>query len=367
MPAYTEFFESVVAEPGNKVVITFTEALPNTESQLYALYVLPKHIWEAMADPTMAELPLEMSVGSGPFRLVEYVKGQYIRLRANPDHYSGAPKIGGIEFRIYPDISALITAISEKEVDLIASLPVDAVTALDGVSGVQVVAGPPVSANVSDIIMNQIAPENCPLDAGGLCTGHPALQDRNVRLAMAHAVDKQRLIDEIMLGLADPGMTLIPKGLGSFYNSSIKDYEYDLEKANEILDDAGYIDSNQDGVREMPDGSRDLTFRLQWPDSNQYARSEAELLRLMWAQIGIDVVMEQVDCTRLQKRLQCHSSVAFQHRALTVIYEATPIMQVAEVESVVRHIGPQRFLPESRRNAELRSHLHHNARAHMFD
>lgn len=302
MPAYTEFFESVVAEPDNKVVITFTEALPNTESQLYSLYVLPKHIWEAMQDPTESELPLESSVGSGPFQLVEYVKGQSIKLRANPDHYSGAPKIGGIEFRIYPDISALITAISDKEVDLITSLPVDAVTALDGVSGVQVVAGPPVAPNVSDIIMNQIAPENCPLDAGGMCTGHPALQDRNVRLAMAHAVDKQRLIDEIMLGLADPGMTLIPTGLGSFYNSSMKDYEYDLEKANEILDDAGYMDSNQNGVREMPDGSRDLTFRLQWPDSNQYARTEAELLRLMWAQIGIDIVMEQVDSDLLTER-----------------------------------------------------------------
>ena len=228
MPAYTEFFESVVADPANNVVITFTEALPNTESQLYGLYVLPKHIWEAMPDPTESELSLESSVGSGPFQLVEYVKGQSIRLRANPDHYSGAPKIGGIEFRIYTDISALITAISEKEVDLIASLPVDAVTALDGVSGVQVVAGPPVAPNVSDIIMNQIAPEDCPLDVGGMCTGHPALQNRNVRLAMAHAVDKHRLIDQLMLGLADPGMTLLPTGLGSFYNSSIKDYELSL-------------------------------------------------------------------------------------------------------------------------------------------
>jgi peptide/nickel transport system substrate-binding protein len=320
MPAYTEFFESVVAEPDNNVVITFTETLPNTESQLYGLYVLPKHIWEAMQDPTVSELPLESSVGSGPFQLVEYVKGQFIRLQANPNHYSGAPKIGGIEFRIYTDISALITAISEKEVDLIASLPLDAVTALDGVSGVQVVAAPPVAPSVSDIIMNQIAPENCPLDAGGMCTGHPALQDRNVRLAMAHAVDKQRLIDEIMLGLADPGMTLIPTGLGSFYNSSIKDYEYDLEQANKLLDDAGYMDSNQNGVREMPDGSRDLTFRLQWPDSNQYARTEAELLRLMWAQIGIDVVMEQVDSDLLTERC----CPAFDYDVLLWEWESDP-------------------------------------------
>jgi peptide/nickel transport system substrate-binding protein len=302
MPGYTEFFESVVAQPGNKAVITLTVAIPNMESQLYSLYVLPKHIWQALEDPTASDLPLEKSVGSGPFRLVEYAQGQYIKLDANPKYYKGAPKIGGVEFRIYTDVSSLITAITEKEVDLITSLPVDAVTALNGAAGVQVVAGPPVAPNVSDIIINQITPENCPLDAGGLCTGHPALQDRSVRLAMAHAVDKQRLIDEVMLGLADPGLTLIPKGLGSFYNSSMKDYEYDLEKANEILDEAGYLDSNEDGVRQMPDGSRELSFRLQWPDSNQYARTEAELLKLMWAQIGIDVVMEQVNSDLLTER-----------------------------------------------------------------
>jgi peptide/nickel transport system substrate-binding protein len=280
-------------------VITLTEAIPNMESQLYSLYVLPKHIWETIDDPT-ADIEISQAVGSGPFQLVEYVPGQFIRLQANPKHYGGAPKIGGVEFRIYSDRSSLITGIADSEVDLITSLPVEAVSALDGLSGVQVVAGPPVAPNVSDIIFNQISAENCP--EGGLCTGHPALRDRNVRLAMAHATDKQKLIDEVMLGLADPGLTLIPKGLGSFYNSTVKDYEYNIEQANSILDEAGYLDLNDNGIREMPDGSRELVFRLQWPDSNQYARNEAELLKIMWAQIGIDVVMEQVNSDLLTEK-----------------------------------------------------------------
>jgi peptide/nickel transport system substrate-binding protein len=169
-------------------------------------------------------------------------------------------------------------------------------------SGVQVVAGPPVAASVSDIIFNQIDPENCPVEAGGICTGHPALQDRNVRLAMAHAVDKQKLIDEVVLGLADPGLTLVPQGLGTFYNSAIRDYEYDVARANQILDRAGYEDTNGDGVREMPDGSRDLTFRLEWPDDILYARTEADLLKIMWSQIGVAVLMLPVDSTALTER-----------------------------------------------------------------
>lgn len=302
MPTYTAYFESVEARPENQVVITLTEAIPNMESQLYGLYVLPKHIWEAMQDPTATELAVEQLVGSGPFELVEYVKGQYLRLEANPRHFRAAPKIDGVEFRIYDSVSSLITAIAAKEVDMIVNLPVEAVAAVNGLSGVQVVAGPPASPSVADIIINQMPVERCPTDAGGLCTGHPALQDRNVRLALAHAVDKQRLIDEVMLGLADPGLTLIPRALGTFYNSSIKDYEYELDRATQILEDAGYLDTNGDGVREMPDGSRDLSFRLQWPASNQYARAEAELLKVMWAQIGIDVVMEQVDSDVLTQR-----------------------------------------------------------------
>ncbi|HEX5838070.1 MAG TPA: ABC transporter substrate-binding protein [Anaerolineales bacterium] len=302
MPGYTTYFESVEATPENEVVITLTEAIPNMESQLYALYVLPKHIWENIEDPATLDLPIGQSVGSGPFKLVEYVPGQFIRLESRRGHYLYSPTIGGVEFRIYTDISSMIQDFSNKQLDVISSLPVDAVSALEGMSGVQVVAGPPVAPSVSDIIFNQVDPESCPVDAGGLCTGHPALRDRNVRLAMAHAIDKQTLIDEVMLGLADPGLTLIPKGLGSFFNSSIRDYDYDVSRANRILDEAGYTDTDGDGVREMPDGSRDLTFRLEWPDDILYARDEAELLKIMWGQIGIAVIMLPVNPGELTAR-----------------------------------------------------------------
>ncbi len=302
LPGYTAYFESVQASSGNQVVVTLTEAIPNMESQLFALYILPKHIWEDVENLTALDIPLNQSVGSGPFRLAEYVPGQYIRLESRRGHFSYFPKISGVEFRIYPDVSSMIQALANKEIDVITELPVDGVSALDGLSGIQVVAGPPVAPNVSDIILNQVDPQLCPLESGGLCTGHPALRDRNVRLAMAHALDKQALIDGVMLGLADPGLTLIPKGLGSFYNSSIKDYEYNVEKANQILDEAGYRDASGDGIREMPDGSRDLTFRMEWPDDMIYARDEAELLKLMWGQIGIHVIMQAVDADQLTAR-----------------------------------------------------------------
>jgi len=302
LPAYTTYFESVKATPDNEVVIILTEAIPNMESQLFGLYVLPKHIWENVQDPTALDIPLEQSIGSGSFKLTEYIPGQLVRLESIQSHYYYRPHVAAVEFLIYSDISSMVQALQNKEIDVIADLPVSAVSALNDLSDVRVVAGPPAAPNVSDIIFNQVSPEKCPIDSGGVCLGHPALRDRNVRLAMAHAVDKQRLVDEVLLGLADPGMTLIPKGLGAFYNSSIKDYEYDVAKANQILDDAGYLDTDLDGIREMPDGGQALTFRLEWPEDIAYAEAEADLLRIMWSQIGIDVQLRSVNSDDLTAR-----------------------------------------------------------------
>lgn len=294
LPAYTTYFDSVKATTKNEVVITLTEPIPNMESQLFGLYVLPRHIWQNIADPLAKDLSLEQTVGSGPFKISNYIPGQLIRLESTQTHYFYHPRVAAVEFLIYADTSSMIQALQNKEIDVMADVPVSAVRALSDLSGVRVVAGPPVAPNVSDILINQMNPADCPVDAGGVCKGHPALRDRNVRLAMAYAIDKQRLIDEVMFGLADSGMTLIPKGLGAFYNSSIKDYAYDVTKANQILDDAGYFDTDSDGIREMPGGGNPLTYRLQWPNTSTYYANEAELLKVMWSQIGIGVQMQEM-------------------------------------------------------------------------
>ncbi|MBI3160877.1 MAG: hypothetical protein HYZ23_00125, partial [Chloroflexi bacterium] len=138
-------------------------------------------------------------------------------------------------------------------------------------------------------------PENCPTDAGGLCTGHPALRDRDVRLALAHATDKKKLIDVVLLGFGTPGLTLIPDGLGAWYNDSLKDYDFGVDKANKILDDAGYKDTDSDGVRDMPDGSQPLTFRMHWPSDSIDAPVMAELLSEMWEAVGVKTELQAVD------------------------------------------------------------------------
>ncbi|MBK9926984.1 MAG: ABC transporter substrate-binding protein [Anaerolineales bacterium] len=291
MGDYTAYFENVEATSNNEVVITLSEAIPNIDSQLVFLYVVPKHVWEK---ENAVEFENVAMIGSGPFKMVEYKQNEFVHLAKNSEYFGNMPKIDELIFQTFESQDALVQAIKTGQVDMITEMPNTAVETLRTDPNVEVVTGAPFSPGVTDIIFNQVSPENCP-PTDGICSGHPALQDRNVRLALAHATDKKKIIDVVLLGLGTPGTTLIPDGLGFWYNSSIKDYEYDIAKANQILDDAGYVDADKDGTRDLPDGSKSLTFRLSWPSDSIDAPRTAELLSEMWGQAGVKVEAQAVD------------------------------------------------------------------------
>lgn len=291
MGDYTYYFDKIEATANNEVVITLSEAIPNIDAQLVFLYVLPKHIWEN-EDPV--EFENFAMIGSGPFKMVEYKPGEFVHLAKNEGHFGEVPKIDEVIFQTFESQDALVQAIKTGQVDMITEMPNTAVATLQQDPNVEVVTGAPFAPGVTDIIFNQVKPENCP-PGDGLCTGHPALLDRNVRLALSHATDKQKIIDVVLLGYGTPGTTLIPDGLGIWYNSSLKDYEYNVAKANQILDDAGYRDANNDGVRDMPDGSRALNFRINWPSDSIDSPRIAELLSEMWGQVGVKLEAQALD------------------------------------------------------------------------
>ena len=294
--AYTANFDTVEATDDSTVVITLTDAVPNMDYLLSYLYVVPQHVWGENAEaPASVEFENLEMIGTGPFKMAEYSQNEFVRLAANKEHFANPPKIDEVVFQTFESDDVLVQSLRSGQVDMITEMPATAVETLQGDANIKVVTGAPFAPDVSDIIFNQADPENCPTDAGGICTGHPALRDRNVRLALAHATDKQKLIDVVLLGFGTPGLTLIPDGLGHWYNESITDYEFDVAKANQILDDAGYADTDGDSVREMPDGSQPLNFRMHWPSDSIDAPRQAELLSEMWSEVGVTVELQAVD------------------------------------------------------------------------
>ncbi len=293
LPVYTTSFASAEAPDDTTFVLTLTEPLPNLFSQLIYLYVLPEHLWSGLEGSAAAEFQNTDMIGSGPFTLVEFIPDEFVHLKANPNYYAAGPQIDEVIFQTYTQPDVLAQALVAGQVDLITEIQGTAVTSLKNAENVAVVSGAPLFLETTYISFNQIDPENC-LE-GTTCSGHPALRDRTVRLALAHATDKQKIIDVTMLGQASPGLNLIPRGQVPWFNDSLQDYAYDVALANQLLDDAGYLDTDKDGIREMPGGGQPLIFRAFGPNDMVYVPRMAELTNEMWLEIGIKLDIQIFD------------------------------------------------------------------------
>jgi peptide/nickel transport system substrate-binding protein len=242
-------------------------------------------------------------IGTGPFKLVEHVQDQFVRLEANKDYYAGAPNIDGAVFQTYDNSDAMVQGLVNGDVDMISEFPFTAIPALQNTENVVIADGTNFGGQLADIYFNQITPEHCP--AAATCTGHPALKDVKVRQALATAVDKQALIDIVLLGLADKGLGLVTTAQHDWYATELEaeDYQFSLENAAQMLEDAGYKDTDGDGIRECPTAdcgpSGDLTFRMYYPDSNLEHPRVSEQLKEWWEQIGVKAEVSVLDSEAL--------------------------------------------------------------------
>jgi peptide/nickel transport system substrate-binding protein len=294
LSSYGAPFVEVEAVDEQTLVLATEEPLVTFESYMAFIYVLPEHIWAEVDDPVAFEN--EEMIGSGPFSFVEASQGEFVELAANADHWSTPPNVDGVIFRTISNADARVTALTTGEVDAITEFPATAVATLQNAENVNVhIADIAAGGAFRDVFFNITDEENCPED--GVCSGHPALKDVEVRRALATAVDKQQIIDVATLGTATPGLSLVPPGLGDFYASEVEDYPFDVAAANALLDDAGYEDGDGDGVREClaDQECETLTFRFNYADDIDTAPREAELLQGMWAEIGVAIEIQGLD------------------------------------------------------------------------
>jgi len=294
LPSYAAPFETVEAPDATTVTLTTAEPINTFDAYMAFIYVLPKHIWEAETDAVAFE-NAEM-VGSGPFELAEASQGEFLELDANTDYWGTPPNVDGVIIQTISNPDARVTALTTGEVDAITEFPATAASTLQNAEDVAVhIAAIGAGGSLRDVFFNITDEENCPAD--GVCNGHPALKDLAVRQALAHATDKQQIVDVATLGTSAPGLSLVPPGLGDYYASEVEDYAFDVDAANALLDEAGYEDADGDGVREcLADQDCDtLTFRFNYADDIDTAPREAELLQGMWAEIGVAIEIQGLD------------------------------------------------------------------------
>jgi len=279
---YLSSFQEVVALDPTTLQVTLSEPVGNMEYLLMYVWILPRSVWEGMGPDEVLEFEdLAAGTGTGPYKLVDWVEGEYLILEANPDYWQGAPKIERVIWQEYATEDAIVQALLAGEVDVVYELPRTAIATLEGREGVGLAVMP--STVIDELIINSH-------EAG---TQPASLNDPQVRLAIAHAIDKQQIVNVAFLGYAEPATGIIPRSMGDWYNSDLVDVPYDLDEGNRILDEAGYLDGDGDGVREDAEGNP-LEYRL-------YAEDDATETRILeiisdgLAQIGISAPPTPMD------------------------------------------------------------------------
>jgi peptide/nickel transport system substrate-binding protein len=254
--------------------------------------LLPEHVWGGFTEKELKSFKnFPDPVASGSFNLVEWKQGEYFRMEANPDYWDGAPVIDEIIFRIYNSNEAVVQALIKGAIDYTQVPSAALFEALEGQSGI----GTAINSAEGFYQMS------FNLSSDPKSGAHPAVLDPRFRWAVAHAIDKATLTERIARGYADPGTTpVVP--LYDFWHWEPPPEEavaFDLSEAERLLDEAGYVDTDGDGIRESPNGGRPLELRLLTASSDADMFKTAPFVERWLEDIGMAVTVETMTDAKL--------------------------------------------------------------------
>jgi peptide/nickel transport system substrate-binding protein len=259
---YLVNFQEIVALDATTVQVTLSEPVGNMEYLLMYVWILPPSVWEGMAyDDIMEFEDIAAAMGTGPYKLLEWQEGEYLILEANEDYWRGKPAVDRMIWQEFATEDAAVQALIAGDIDVIAAdtIPTTAVSTLEAAENIEV----PImqSTTIDELIINSHEDGSQPA----------SLNDPAVRLAIAHAIDKQQIVNVAYLGYAEPATVVVPRSLGDWHNSNIQDVPFDLAEGNRVLEEAGYLDSDGDGIREDAEGNP-LQYRLYATEGASNAR-----------------------------------------------------------------------------------------------
>ncbi len=258
------------------------------------VYIVPEHIWAPYADKPNKEIKqasMFPTVASGPYVMTAADPGQSWTFERNPNFWGEAPHYDTIVYRLYTNQEAMVQALKSGEIQIAENLESSLLPALESIPNVA------VQRVTADTWINLAfnfggqGPDSNPL---------PALQDLQVRKAIAMAIDKQAIVDKVYLGAGAPGETIV-RPLSVYWHLDIPDDQvipYDPAAANAMLDEAGYT-MGPDGIRLDPATGQPLLLRL--PTSNDTPGSEAagRMIASFLEQVGIKAEVQPVSAGKV--------------------------------------------------------------------
>jgi peptide/nickel transport system substrate-binding protein len=239
--------------------------------------IIPRHRFEGN---DMLSAPANLApIGTGPFRFVEYRRGQYVELARNPHYFrDGLPHLDRLVFRILPSGTTATMALERGEVDVLPSVPgfeIERLTQLDGIV-LTASAGGSGGSFCQDVLIPNLT--------------RPPFDRLEVRRAFYQALDRSFLAERVYFGQGTPSTGPISRELAWAYTGDVRPYPHDPAAAERLLDQAGY--PRQGGGGSSPaSGSR---LRIRFTHPSNHARM-AQAVREQVARVGIDLVLEGLD------------------------------------------------------------------------
>lgn len=210
-------------------------------------------------------------VGTGPYKFVEWVPNDHITLDANPDYWGGKPQVSRILYRIVPESGARTAALRSGEADIVMNLSPNDLDALRKDSNVVVGQKDSMSQVTSEMRQTK-----------------PPFNNVKVRQAMNYALDRKSIVTDIMKGVGRVADSPGPPGVWG--SVSLPPYEYNPEKAKQLLTEAGY-----------PNGFEGNLFYVsgRWGGDDQVTQA----MQAYWAAIGVKIKLQKVDTAGLDEML----------------------------------------------------------------
>ncbi|NMB45697.1 MAG: hypothetical protein GX998_04720 [Firmicutes bacterium] len=243
--------------------------------------IIPAHAWKGV-DPTeftKAHLLSRQPIGSGPFRLVEWKPGSHVILEANKEYYGEGPYLAKFIYRAVSDSNTQLTMLKTGEADIAMNLVGDQYPQVQAIKRLQVSLDP--GSAYTHMTFN--------LDK-------PLFKDKRVRQALNYALPRQLIVEKVLKGVGMAATTSTAPILWA-YDDTLEPYPFDLEKAKNLLTDAGWVDTDGDGIRDK--NGKPLAFSLSTSAGAKERAQIAQIAKQFWKEIGVDLEIKLVEATML--------------------------------------------------------------------
>lgn len=293
------FYDYVASMEDIEIVDEYTVTIKTDEPIAWMPQILvpifPQHIWSEI-DPADAEgeFTNETPIGTGPFQVIDHRKGEYTRLTVNENYFKGRPGVDEVIIIIYANTDMMVEALKQGELDAIADVPGAQFKALQDANEPDIITLNADSPSFTELSFNVWEDEDS--------LGNPLMLDRELRIAIEYAIDRQEIIDVALMGFGEVGSTLVPP-LFEFWHLDLgSDFRaYNQQRAVEILEAAGY-GLGADGTRVSPDGEPlafTLLIRTESPDNQKMG----SMIKDMLAEVGIEITVSVIDEGTLTDRI----------------------------------------------------------------